>query len=534
MQIVLDQRKNSKILDSIEYILNTDKKEFNKMLSILNKPNGVLDFSYRYELEDPDVTQTLFVPSEFFKEISEIDQSEINEDQIDRINKLQKCRTKDKLKKQISKEYKLDRDEVERVFEVLEGKVPFSELIEQKEIRNKEKAQKRNVFSFLRFMKNRLLPEGKDSVEDYYTYIMEKIVRGKYSFNYFIPEQSEHYNRLSLIENRIKAEREIEGYSTVIGEKDEPDWKINDELKEYVYKDMPENLSSEEQAVWVYMKLCQTLHYDDRQVFENNKDNKINVDLLESVKPNSRVICFDFSRIYAKFVNSIPDKDLEAKVIGGKGHFLVELVSKNIVAKVEATSVRSTTNEFYKVKMGLPIEGIETLSDEKNIISDSITRFTPLVYNGDVKTMSEYMTMLDTIRADENEDNDILLDKLNSLTKTMRERNISGMEAITGVIKFSSLGFLGEDIERAWIKEKVNGDEEGYKSCLIVNKKGGENHFYILNSTNMTVEQLEKGELIERFKSGQYDYKDKNYTIKALKDKLSDCIPEESEEDVEK
>jgi hypothetical protein len=111
----------------------------------------------------------------------------------------------------------------------------------------------------------------------------------------------------------------------------------------------------------------------------------------------------------------------------------------------------------------------------------------------------------------------------------MKQRNISGTEAITGTMKFASLGFLG-DVEKAWIKDK---QDDSYRSCLAVSQKGNEKNFYILESTNMTVIQLGREELVERFKSGQYGYKDNGYTIKAMKDDLPDSL-HGSEESVEK
>lgn len=370
---------------------------------------------------------------------------------------------------------------------------------------------------------------------------MNRIIYGDYNLQFLIQEHNSYAEVFNLIKNRMMAEKEIKRNSVIIGKEDEPDWKINDELKEYVYKDMPENLNSEEKAVWVYMKLCETLQYDDSRVFEGN-DNRININLLENVKPKSKVICFDFARLYAKFINSMQDDNIEAKVVGGKEHFSVKVISKDIIMSAEATSAIKNTNEFFKVKMGLPIEGIHASYDPKGIVQESIKKFTPIIYK-DVHTIKNYIDMLDTIRAEETEkdaktEESELYNKLASLAKTMKENNVSGTEAIMGTRIFAKLGFFGDNIEKVWIKKKKQSREDGikYKSCISISKEDN-NQFCILDSESMQVSQMDKEELLERFKNGEYSYKDSNHVIKALKSDLpisEEETTKQGEENIEK
>lgn len=370
---------------------------------------------------------------------------------------------------------------------------------------------------------------------------MNRIVYGDYNLQFLTYEHNSYAKVFDLINNRMMAEKEIKRNSVIIEKDDEPDWKINDELKEYVYKDMPENLNSEEKAVWIYMKLCETLQYDDSRIFEDN-DNKININLLENLKPKSKVICFDFARLYAKFINSMQDDNIEAKVVGKKGHFYVKVISKDIVMSAEATSAIKSTNEFFKVKMGVPIEGIHASYDPKGIVQESIKKFTPIIYK-DVHTIKSYIDMLDTIRAEETEkdtktEENELYNKLTSLAKTMKQNNVIGTEAIMGTMNFAKLGFFGDDVEKVWIKKKTQSREDGikYKSCIFVGKEDS-NQFCILDSESMQVLQFNKEELLERFKNGEYSYKDNDHVIKALKNDLPISGEEtikQGEENIEK
>lgn len=539
MQKVLYKRKNGKIADSIEQILNADKKEFDEILETLRDPKGILDVLYQEEIDNPDMTQEMFEVAFFLRELSKIETNQISSQQKKRIHKLQQFRTEKALKKLIREEHKLSKKEVEEIFGVLEGRESFSGFINRKKIESKQKIKSKNIFYLLKLGKNKGLPEGEKSREGHYYDIMNRVCNGDYSIQFFSNEQQGYINNFRLIKNRLDAEEQMKSYPIVIGREDEPDWKINDELKEYVYRDMPEGLTSEEKAIWIYMKLCKTLNYDDSRHF-GNMSNKINISLLESIRPNSKLICFDFARVYAKLVNSIPDSDIEAKIVGREGHFLVNLVSKDIIMTAEATKAISTTNEFFKVKMGLPIEGIHAEYDPRGIVQNSIERFTPLIYK-DVRTIKSYIDMLDVIRSEETgrdtkTEETELYNKLDSLAKTMKENNVSGTEAIMGIIKFSKLGFFGDNTEDAWIRKKTQSREDGikYKSGIIVSQ-GENNQFYILDCTDMKVIQMRKEDLLEKFRCGEYSYKDPNYTIEALKEELpiSEETIKQGEENIE-
>lgn len=525
MKLIIHKRKNGKSVDSIEYILSADKREFNEIIKTLKDPKGILDVVYQEEIDDPDTTLEIFSVSSFLDELSKIQTDQKNSEQKKRISKIQQCRTEQVLKRLISKEYKVNKREVKEIFGVLEGKEPFSKFIDRKKIERRRKSKEKNIFSFLNSKKNKELPQGEESIEDYYYKIMSRICSGDYFFQFFIPGQKEHLENFRLISSRVNAEKRMRDYPIIIGKEDEPNWEINDELKEYVYSDMPEDITSEEKAIWIYMKLCKTLRYDDSKVFEN-VDNRININLLRNIKPNSNVICFDFARIYAKFINSMSDNNMEAKVVGGKGHFLVNLISKDVIMTAEATKAISNTNEFFKLKMGLPIEGLRASYDPKGVMQSSIDKFTPIIYK-DVHTINSYLDMLDVIRTEETEKgteatkNSNLYNKLNSLVKTMKENNVSGTEAIMGIVKFLKLGFFGDDTDGAWIGMQGREDDEiKYKSGIIFNQKSN-NQFGIIDSAKMQVAKVSKEYLLEKFKSGKYRYKDPNYTIEALKEDLS-------------
>lgn len=97
---------------------------------------------------------------------------------------------------------------------------------------------------------------------------------------------------------------------------EEPDWLINKNLNDAVIGDMPEDLSLEDQVMYIYCKLCKELKYDYNYYYRNfNLSHAIKPDFkkekLENIKPGSKVSCWDFARVLSKFINNL-DGEIKA------------------------------------------------------------------------------------------------------------------------------------------------------------------------------------------------------------------------------
>lgn len=530
MQLVLDLKSGNKIDDIVEYILNSNNNTFNKIIRTLKNPKGELDIRYQKEIEDPDCTQQLVTIADVISTIRGIDKEQCTEEQQERIEKIGSCRNQKDLQKFIKSKYGKSKSEAEALVAVITGEKTFAELIEEK---RKSVYEKRSILDFFRKTNVRALPEGDKALLSEYRQLIGQIISEDILFAF--PIQNLDNGVYQRTQTLLFEAREEKGHQIVLEKNDEENWHINPELREYVYHNMPKNLTPEEQAVWIYMKLCKTFSYDDKQVFDT-KNNLLNKEFLEKVKPGDAIVCFDFSRIYAKFINEDLIDSLEAKVIGGKGHFLVELIGQDSFVTVEATDAKSYSNEFFKMRMGLPIEGIKKVYDPNNKYSQAIEKITPLV-NQDVQSINSYMSMLNTIREQEELDSDIsnendTLGKINALVKTMEEQGVRGTEAIMGIMTFISIGFLGKEVQRTWIKQNVQDKERGTegRSAIVINNPN-DDEFYVIDSYNMSVEAIQREEIIARFNNGKYEYKDSTHTIEGIKDEVP--IPPDDKEGVD-
>lgn len=526
MDIIIQERKNGKLHDSIEYILNTNNTNFNDILHTLKDVKGVLNILYEDEIDNYDMTREIVYISSLLKELSELKTDKIDKEKQKRIHKLLKCRNERALKKLICMEYKLSKEDVEDIFKVLGGQQDFSEFINRKKIEGIHNTQKTGIFHFFKKKRNNLLLGDGNIPEDFFLGIMGRIACRDFSCEFFLKNASKYQRNYNLIEKKLKAEKDAKQHEIVLSDRDEPNWEINQELKDFVYKDMPENLTAEEKAVWIYMKLCTVLHYNDEKFFDENWSCEINTSMLENIKPNSYVVCYDFSRVYAKFINTMEDSSIEAKVVGSKNHFFVNVFGKDIIMSAEATNAIDNSNDFFKARMGLPIKGISVLYDPKHIIKKSIDKITPLIYKNRQKSLDYYIYMLNAIRDDEKKESEDrkeedLCNKFKSLTKTMKQNSVHGLEAMQGIINFSKLGFFGDKTDVSWIKWKTfnKGKKPYYKSGVIVCQKESE-QFYLLDCSSMNVIQISREDLIEKFKSQEISYENPEYVIDNLKEDL--------------
>lgn len=335
MQIILDKRQKGKLSDSIEYILKTRGKEFRKIIRELDKPAGKIVFLYQAEVDGEEAFIESVNIGDILERISKIDFSELDIKAIKRVVILLGYRTEEDLRDEIADRYHLTKRDVNSLFDILKGEKEFQEFIREKE------NAKKTPFAF--FRKRQRGFNSHESMKTFYYIILQRIMEGDYSYNYYFPERESYRSNFVVLKTRMIAEKSIDAYEVVIQEDDEPDWDINDELIKYVYENMPIGLSPEESVIWIYMKLCQTLKYDDSKVF-GLPDNSIDIKKLEGIKPESRVVCFDFARLYAKFINKMLKGNAEAIIVGRQGHYCVEVITKNIVAEAESVNVIYNTN----------------------------------------------------------------------------------------------------------------------------------------------------------------------------------------------
>ena len=163
-------------------------------------------------------------------------------------------------------------------------------------------------------------------------------------------------NELIDIEALNKIKRTLDSTIDVV--------KINPELRSAVIDKMDSSLSDLEKAIYIYVKLCKILTYDEEFYAVNQRGyvalKHENPERISTITPtNDRVVCYEFNSIYAKFLDELNIKLETISILNGvyKGHTKLRFrVDKFLV---NADSVESILkNDLLNAKLNNPLQGL--------------------------------------------------------------------------------------------------------------------------------------------------------------------------------
>lgn len=146
--------------------------------------------------------------------------------------------------------------------------------------------------------------------------------------------------------------------------KDVVDFEINPILLQQIkLETCPEN-TPEGKALWLYLRLCQVLKYDEGYFYHNHREHP-NDDPIMSVRAASQVTadtpvtCFNFSRIAVKLLNQIDG--VNAVVISSgvnHGHFRFAYYTDRVTVDADPVYAEQRYNDMTRIKLGLEPQGL--------------------------------------------------------------------------------------------------------------------------------------------------------------------------------
>ena len=555
MNIIIDKKESSRMMDGINEILKLDDVSFQEVISLLSSEKEYLEdivFYYTTDnCERPSGTKQIglekkfdenhkyigrtyygvknYSISEIFSKIKNImTQFKKESKEYSRLEKILNTRNVETLKSRICLKYKVDRTFVDKLFEIISDDQVKEKFLDY--------SNNSEYFSI----------NGEQIEISEYLKILGKIFgdkdeEGKFNTklnienDFYIPETDDYKRRYSEIfesinmDRYVKPEYEFRGFlnldryfDQVIRKEDEPDWNINESLYDAVLKDMPQNFSVEEKAMYIYCKLCNELSYDNGYFYrnrlgENRYTNKFEKENLEEIKPGDKVTCWDFARIYTKFINQL-NENIEAVIISegqNKGHFLTGIYTDNVSVMLEAINGKTYgTNDLMKAKNAIEFEGLEIISDRKGLIKKALEKVYPMIFGKKQLSLQDYIQELSRIEIEERPND--FKGKLQSALEIIKQKNISGNEATQTLAMFSKSGFFGVPFERAYVGKKIiqNG-KETYKRFVLLRCKDGkeENDIYIIDTDSLELSKENKPEIIKKIKNGEFVYEDNKHKI---------------------
>ena len=286
-------------------------------------------------------------------------------------------------------------------------------------------------------------------------------------------------------------------------EYDQVKWKLEDKLQDLVNKLLDnKQLSFEKKILEVYKFICLNYIYDDNVLYFFKKDTSdpenikyIAVDWYGRIvdekwknnrKKHNRRICYEFARFYAKAINVLLDGDenLEAFMLGDKEntHYVTVLTGRDYSVILDLDDFNKI-KDLTRLKLGLTINGITILRDEKGIFKKAVDEFNDGKLS-DIIEVQEVKKLL-------NDNNKIeCFKKIVDILKTYDIDSQGFMEYMRTIVENE-----GFEIEKIW-KEIKGENEKRYVRCIIFEYKG---KTYLIDSVEQSMNEANIDELKKLF-----------------------------------
>ena len=309
--------------------------------------------------------------------------------------------------------------------------------------------------------------------------------------------------------------------------------KLNKDLEQKIISNMPESLSDLEKAMYIYIKMCKTLSYDEEYYAVNQKGDAVEKHqdlkyISEITLDNPKAVCFEFNVIYTKFLHDlgINFQSNYKNMIGevyGDGHVELDFrVGKYLVHADSVTTILG--GDIVRSKLNQPIIGLtcENLNlKTKEEFNNSLNKVYTLINEEDKNNKKPADTIENLLEEYKNLTENVqklkIKDKFNILMEKIASTELKGIDAYYYILKMKKIFFTpDEEVDNLsfnLIRNNLPMDEDKTASVIGIftvndysfNEYEMLNDYYLVNEA-MNVSKISKDEIAEKFDSGEYDY----------------------------
>ena len=225
--------------------------------------------------------------------------------------------------------------------------------------------------------------------------------------------------------------------------------KIDSNLEHEIISGLPENTTDLEKAIYIYIKMCKLLTYDEEYYAVNQKgvatEKHKSTDYVSSITlENNKVVCFEFNLIYSKLLNQLgihfssDYKNMVGEAYGA-GHANLEFrTDKFLVSADSVTSILQ--GDIMQAKLNQPLVGLKCINRNQQTqqeFKQSLTKMYQLVAQQE-KSLSESKQVEHIQTLDE------LLEEYSHVTTNIQDISLNERLSIL-VSKVNSTGMVGID-----------------------------------------------------------------------------------------
>lgn len=362
----------------------------------------------------------------------------------------------------------------------------------------------------------------------------------KNQFAYFIKNFSKEYSILTnynLPENVAKFIKDIEQDAIIntshinrINETIDPYIKqveLNPNLVDAVLRNMPKEYSQVEKAIYVYIKLCQILTYDE-QFYAVGQKGEIakrheNINRLVTITPeNPSMVCYEFTEIQGKILNmlNINYELFETGDVNTYGGAHANITFKAGEFIVDADSVTSILGgDLLRAKTNKPIVGLECLNTNvntkkefneilKKVHNDIINENCNPYLNND-ESFNKWKEMFNSLVAEEI--NIKVEDKFNILNNILKNNKLPYLDKLSHAFNLSKALFKNEiNYQKLKISIVKNIQNEKPLPIIVFSLKRDKNNktkfIYKILDGDGIIKDISQDEVTRNFATQQFDY----------------------------
>ena len=313
--------------------------------------------------------------------------------------------------------------------------------------------------------------------------------------------------------------------------------KIDSDLEKVIMDGFPYAASELEMAIYIYIKMCKVLTYDEEYYAVNQMgvatEKHRSTSHITSITPqNNQVVCFEFNIIYAKFLNMLGINFTSNYVscIGedyGYGHANLDFRCGKFL--VNADSVTSILQgDIAKSKINLPLEGIKCLNknlDTQNEFKSAYQKMYKLIVsqekdfnNKNAFYIQSFDELLNEYASRTTNLKEVSLDeRLSILIDKVSKKGMVGIDSLSYALHLRKILFNEEErknnVKIIIIRnnDPFDKDKVAMPSVIVaLNKVGLKNNpdktVYFYYNPNRELVVVTSEELQSKFDSGTFEY----------------------------
>lgn len=312
---------------------------------------------------------------------------------------------------------------------------------------------------------------------------------------------------------------------------------INQELKDKILEDINLFKNDLEKAIYIYIKMCKILTYDDEffaveqdDSYEIVRGHKDILNIKNITLKNNKIVCYDFNAIYLKLLSEIGiDANINYNTVSEYGKSHMNLTFKSFNFHVKADSVTSIINgDIYKAKLNYKLNGLVCLNesdlDKKEFASIVLGVYKKIKEKEDKeekqisKNKVETTETFEDILKEYNIPNNLelnLYERFSILIDKVNKTNLKGIDALSYLLELRKILFtkdeLDQNIRIVLIRNnEITTNKIKANAIIVINEENllddyYDNEYYLYNPNNKLI-SLDKITLENKFNECEYQY----------------------------